>query len=103
MERAASLLCVVLLCVSLFTSGTATPLGPSDVAAPLGPSDVAAPLGPSDGAAVIPTVAQASPLVSKGGKAIVKYVVKLRPTKVNGKVIGDIGAWGKAVAKAIRY
>ncbi|CAI5506274.1 unnamed protein product [Closterium sp. Naga37s-1] len=31
-----------------------------------------------------------------------KYVVKMRPTKLNGKVIGDKGASGKEVIKAVR-
>ncbi|CAI5940738.1 unnamed protein product [Closterium sp. NIES-64] len=47
------------------------------------------------------SAAQARPLANKG-KTIFKYVVKLRPTKRNGKVVGDAGASGKILVKALK-
>ncbi|CAI5475132.1 unnamed protein product [Closterium sp. Yama58-4] len=48
------------------------------------------------------SAAQAKPSVWKG-KAIIKYVNKLRPTKINGKVVGDKGAFSKLVLSGVRY
>ncbi|CAI5486636.1 unnamed protein product [Closterium sp. Naga37s-1] len=53
-------------------------------------------------AASVASAAHARPLVSKG-KTTMKYVVNLRPTKVNGKIVGDKGASGKVVLKVVRY
>ncbi|CAI7810168.1 unnamed protein product [Closterium sp. NIES-53] len=85
MERAA-LLCV-LLCAALFTAGGAS----------------AVPFPPSDSAAVVPSAVQAAKPLYWKGKTIRKYVAKLTPTKSNGKVIGDAGASGVDVVKAIMF
>ncbi|GJP62708.1 hypothetical protein CLOP_g19739 [Closterium sp. NIES-67] len=92
--RRTSLFCV-LLCGTLFTvygGASAT-------------SSFLAPLLPLDGgaaASAASSTAQARPLLRKG-KTILKYVARFFPTKRNGKVIGDKGASGRFVAKAIRY
>ncbi|CAI5517774.1 unnamed protein product [Closterium sp. Naga37s-1] len=44
----------------------------------------------------------AEPLVWEG-KTVYKYVTKLRPTTLNGKVVGDKGARGKYVTKIMRF
>ncbi|CAI5469077.1 unnamed protein product [Closterium sp. Yama58-4] len=44
----------------------------------------------------------AKPLARRG-KIVDKYVAKLRPTKVNGKVIGCKGASGRMVMKITKY
>ncbi|CAI5532020.1 unnamed protein product, partial [Closterium sp. Naga37s-1] len=44
--------------------------------------------------------AQAKPLVWKG-RTVYKYVTKLRPTRLEGKVVGDKGASGKYVTKIV--
>ncbi|CAI5506066.1 unnamed protein product [Closterium sp. Naga37s-1] len=46
------------------------------------------------------TAAQAEPLAVKG-KTVEKWVAKLRPAKINGKVVGDKGASGKTVVKVV--
>ncbi|CAI5968986.1 unnamed protein product [Closterium sp. NIES-65] len=62
-----------------------------------------APLLPRGGDSVSPaSAAQARPLVWQG-KTIFKYAVKLHPTKINGKLVGDEGASGKYILKAVRY
>ncbi|CAI5985030.1 unnamed protein product, partial [Closterium sp. NIES-64] len=61
------------------------------------------PLLARDGSASAASAAQdAKPLANKG-KVIDKYVVKLRPPKENGKVIGDKGASGKCATKSVMY
>ncbi|CAI5518652.1 unnamed protein product [Closterium sp. Naga37s-1] len=37
------------------------------------------------------------------GRRMSKYVAKLRPTKINGGLVGDKGASGKYVVEAVRY
>ncbi|CAI7775750.1 unnamed protein product, partial [Closterium sp. NIES-53] len=59
------------------------------------------PLLPRGGDSVSPaSVAHARPLVWQG-KTIFKYAVKLHPTKINGKLVGDEGASGKYIVKAV--
>ncbi|CAI5461205.1 unnamed protein product [Closterium sp. Yama58-4] len=53
-------------------------------------------------AASAASTAQAMPLVYKG-KRYGKYKAKLRPTKLNGKVVGDAGASGTISIKAVKY
>ncbi|CAI5505010.1 unnamed protein product [Closterium sp. Naga37s-1] len=86
-----SLLCRLLLCATVCTAyGAAS-------------ATSFAPLLSQDGGSSAASAAQATkPLVWKG-KTMVKYVAKLSPTKRNGKVVGDAGASGKIVLKAVRY
>ncbi|CAI5466954.1 unnamed protein product [Closterium sp. Yama58-4] len=74
---AAASLFAILLCAALFTAAASA-------------ASLLAPLLP-----------HAKPLVK--GKTVIKYVGNLRPTKVNGKVVGDKGASGKIIMKGIRY
>ncbi|CAI5467437.1 unnamed protein product, partial [Closterium sp. Yama58-4] len=82
-------LVIVLLCAALFTAATSASL--------------LSPLLPRGGDIISPaSAAQARPMVWQG-KTIFKYVVKLRPTKINGKLVGDEDASGKYILKAVRY
>ncbi|CAI7810195.1 unnamed protein product [Closterium sp. NIES-53] len=86
MERAAYLL--ILLCAAHLTAAA--------------PASALPPLLPRDGGSSAASAAQARPLRLKG-KTVQKYVTKLYPTKLNGKLVGDKGASGKFVIKAVRF
>ncbi|CAI5961293.1 unnamed protein product [Closterium sp. NIES-65] len=89
MERAPPLL-VLLLCLAFFTAAAAS-------------ASNFPPLLARDGSASAASAAQDAKPLAKKGKVIDKYVVKLRPPKENGKVIGDKGASGKCATKSVMY
>ncbi|CAI5973303.1 unnamed protein product, partial [Closterium sp. NIES-64] len=55
-----------------------------------------------DGGSSAASAASAKPLLYKG-KTFIKYVAKMKPTKRNGKIVGDKGASGIASVKVVRY
>ncbi|CAI5487717.1 unnamed protein product [Closterium sp. Naga37s-1] len=57
---------------------------------------------PRDNVSSAASDAQAKPTVWQG-RTIVKYVANLHPTKYNGKVVGDAGAFGKMVFMAVLF
>ncbi|CAI5952486.1 unnamed protein product [Closterium sp. NIES-65] len=75
------------LCAALFTVAASASLFPAAL---------------RDGGVTAASAAQTKPLAWKG-KTIAKYMTKLRPTKLNGRLVGDKGAPGKYVLKAVRY
>ncbi|CAI5506069.1 unnamed protein product [Closterium sp. Naga37s-1] len=90
MERAAPLVFSLLCAAFFFGSAASASIFPPFLAH----------LGSPPGAA---SAAQAvKPLYWKG-KTVIKYVAKMPPTKQNGKVVGDKGAWGRYVIKVVRY
>ncbi|CAI5461197.1 unnamed protein product [Closterium sp. Yama58-4] len=89
MERRASLLCRLLLCVTVCTAYGATATSFLS-------------LLPRDSGSSAASTAQATPTVWQG-KTIMKYVAIMHPTKVNGKVVGDKGASGRMEFKAVRF
>ncbi|CAI5521162.1 unnamed protein product, partial [Closterium sp. Naga37s-1] len=78
----------------------------ASAASPLAPIRVES-VPPRDGndssAASAASAAHATPLGLWKGKTIMKYAAKLFPTKYNGKLVGDKGASGSVVLKALRY
>ncbi|CAI5529614.1 unnamed protein product, partial [Closterium sp. Naga37s-1] len=84
MERRTARLFSFLLCAAFFTAAASTPIFPRDCGGGGSGSGVSAP--------------QSKPWK---GKALMKYVVKYRPTKVNGKVVGDKGASAKLVITGV--
>ncbi|CAI5503455.1 unnamed protein product [Closterium sp. Naga37s-1] len=80
---------IVLLCAALFTAAaSASFLGP---------------FFPRGDGSSVPLASQAvKPQIWKGN-VFEKYVAKLRPTKINGKVVGDKGASGIFVLKGVSY
>ncbi|CAI5518642.1 unnamed protein product, partial [Closterium sp. Naga37s-1] len=64
------------------------------------PASALPPLLPRHGGSSAAYAALARPLRLKG-KTVQKYVTKLYPTKLNGKLVGDKGASGKFVIKAV--
>ncbi|CAI5487728.1 unnamed protein product, partial [Closterium sp. Naga37s-1] len=92
MERhALILLCLLLLCATVCTAYGASTTSFLDA--------LLAHQGGSSAASAAST-AQAKPLIYKG-KRYGKYVAKLRPTKLNGKLVGDAGASGAISVKAV--
>ncbi|CAI5973284.1 unnamed protein product, partial [Closterium sp. NIES-64] len=53
-----------------------------------------------DGGSSAASAASAKPLLYKG-KTFIKYVAKMKPTKRNGKIVGDKGASGIASVKVV--
>ncbi|CAI7775754.1 unnamed protein product [Closterium sp. NIES-53] len=88
MNRATSLQLMILFCAVLLTAVASASLLP--------------PLLPPDENFYAASASQPRPLRWKG-RRLSKYVAKLRPTKINGGLVGDKGASGKYVVEAVRY
>ncbi|CAI5510519.1 unnamed protein product, partial [Closterium sp. Naga37s-1] len=96
-RRALTLLCLLLLCAAVCTAYGASA---TSLLAPLVSHQGGSSTASTATASSTASAAHGRPLVYKG-KTIVKYVAKLRPTVLNGKVVGDAGASGKMMMKAV--
>ncbi|CAI5467591.1 unnamed protein product [Closterium sp. Yama58-4] len=86
---------ILLFCaVALFTAAASASL--------LGPAGSFLPLARDSGGSHVPLASTTQAATPQQSQKLPKYVAKLRPTKINKKVVGDKGARGKFVMKNIR-
>ncbi|CAI5461206.1 unnamed protein product [Closterium sp. Yama58-4] len=100
-RRASSLLCRLLLCAAVCTACGALATSLLPLSHHGGSTAFSPSLPTAASAASASSTASARPLVWKG-TTFLKYTVKLRPTMLKGKLVGDAGASGKIVYKGVR-
>ncbi|CAI5961354.1 unnamed protein product [Closterium sp. NIES-65] len=90
MERTPPLVFVLLLCAAFLTAAAAS-------------ASIFPPFLARHGSASAVSAAQLAKPLKQKGKVLEKRAAKLRPTRKNGKVIGDKWASGKMVFKTVMY